>query len=109
MRKPRGTTNRNRRGNSRDREARRAYLLRTFEADVPGYCRCYRCGRLLHPDADKASMVAPDYVSNVGFAYVVLLTVDRIVPGANGGTYRRSNIRPACGWCNSETGGSVRR
>lgn len=33
------------------------------------------------------------------------LTVDRIVPGCRGGTYRRENIRPACGPCNSETGG----
>jgi hypothetical protein len=50
-------------------------------------CRCYRCGVLLTVDT---------------------VTIDRIVPGAKGGTYRRSNIRPACGSCNSETGGAVR-
>lgn len=50
-------------------------------------CRCYRCGDLLT---------------------VNTVTVDRIIPGALGGTYRRSNIRPACARCNSETGGAVR-
>lgn len=49
-------------------------------------CRCYRCGTLLTVDS---------------------VTVDRIVPGCKGGTYRRSNIRPACGHCNSETGGHL--
>jgi hypothetical protein len=56
-------------------------------------CRCYRCGKPLVFET---------------------LTVDRIVPGCRktaefpkGGTYRRSNIRPACGDCNSETGGAL--
>jgi hypothetical protein len=51
-------------------------------------CRCYRCGALLT---------------------VETVTVDRIKPGCQGGTYRRDNIRPACGPCNSETGGATRR
>lgn len=103
----RGTTNRNVRGNTRDRLARRRWLVRTFRANVDVMpigkyarrikanavgavpaCRCYRCGRLLTED---------------------VVTVDRIVPGCRGGTYRRNNIRPACASCNSETGGSVRR
>lgn len=50
-------------------------------------CRCYRCGTLLTVDT---------------------VTVDRIKPGCKGGTYRRDNIRPACGPCNSETGGGLR-
>jgi len=119
----RGTTNENARGNSRDRAARRAWLVQTYRADVdvllftneqdvptltdgrpevvaaiaarvPGpvsgwlmACRCYRCGSLLTEET---------------------LTVDRIIPGCKGGTYRRSNIRPACGGCNSSTGGRVR-
>lgn len=88
----RGTTNRNARGNTRNREARRIYLLITFAADKPTKlgelaCRCYRCGSLLT-------------------FYTV--TVDRIIPGCRGGTYRRNNIRPACGSCNSETGGAQR-
>lgn len=80
----RGTSNSNARGNSKDRAARRAYLLREFQSDQgPGTCRCYRCGEVL-VDAT--------------------LTVDRIVPGCLGGKYTRSNIRPACSHCNSETG-----
>ncbi len=104
----RGTTNGNARGGSEDRRRRREWLVQTFRADVdkplwfgttPGYgsiplgegvpaCRCYRCGKLLTVDT---------------------VTVDRIVPGAHGGTYRRNNIRPACGGCNSATGATVRR
>jgi hypothetical protein len=107
----RGTTNRNARGGSDARRARRAWLVQTYRAnrdvimvdlaygplivDVdPGTegaqpaCRCYRCGLLLTEDT---------------------VTVDRIKPGCQGGTYRRDNIRPACGPCNSETGGRTRR
>ncbi len=87
----RGTTNRNERGSVYDRIARRKYLLRTYAANVKhaiDICRCYRCGRLLN---------------------FLTLTVDRIVPGCKGGTYRRNNIRPACAKCNSETGGAQRR
>lgn len=85
----RGTTNRNARGNTKDREARRAYLLRVYESsEGPGTCRCYRCGKLL---------------------YAHHITVDRIIPGARGGTYRRNNIRPACAECNSATGAKARR
>jgi hypothetical protein len=51
-------------------------------------CRCYRCGVLMTE---------------------ATLTVDRIKPGCHGGTYARSNIRPACGTCNSSTGATTRR
>lgn len=84
----RGTTNRNARGSSRDRARRRAYLLRVFESNRPGRCRCYRCGVLLSDST---------------------ITVDRIIPGCQGGKYTRDNIRPACAKCNSETGGACRR
>lgn len=104
----RGTTNSNARGGSAERLRRRIWLVNTYRADfdaelsmIDGQlfigavlrgegepaCRCYRCGCLLTVDT---------------------LTVDRIIPGAQGGTYCRSNIRPACGPCNSETGGSIR-
>jgi len=79
----RGTSNSNARGNAEDRRRRREWLLLTYSADVPGCCRCYRCGTLLTDET---------------------VTVDRIIPGCKGGTYRRSNIRPACGTCNSSTG-----
>jgi hypothetical protein len=49
-------------------------------------CRCYRCGELLT---------------------IETVTVDRIVPGCEGGTYARENIRPACGRDNSSTGGKI--
>lgn len=83
----RGTSNSNARGSSSERRARRKWLVRTYAADVPGKCRCYRCGGLL----DESTV-----------------TVDRIVPGCLGGRYVRDNIRPACAPCNSETGGALR-
>jgi hypothetical protein len=116
---PRGTTNKNARGSSSDRRRRREWLVEHYRAntnanvhlvesgtlvvvpadchgtysddvevtkDVPA-CRCYRCGCLLTVDT---------------------VTVDRIIPGCQGGTYRRDNIRPACGHCNSEVGGALR-
>lgn len=98
----RGTTNRNDRGNTVDRLRRRQWLVETYRSNVDAYpepwtatalrsiptCRCYRCGTLLTIDT---------------------VTVDRIIPGCKGGTYRRNNIRPACGTCNSETGAKIRR
>lgn len=104
----RGTSNGNQRGSSYSRRVRREWLVTTYRAnvDVPDFhdlqlpvdgvplgmgepaCRCYRCGDLLT---------------------VETVTVDRIIPGCQGGTYRRNNIRPACGPCNSETGGRLRR
>ena len=105
----RGTTNGNARGGSDDRRRRREWLVETFRANVDvcviklyhgdlisgvnigagePACRCYRCGLLLTSGT---------------------VTVDRIIPGCRGGTYRRSNIRPACGPCNSSTGATTRR
>lgn len=108
----RGTTNGNARGSAEGRRRRREWLVQTYRADEDVWvlldrdgqpmfyigvqvgtegaqpaCRCYRCGLLLTTET---------------------VTVDRIKPGCQGGTYRRENIRPACGPCNSETGGSVR-
>lgn len=111
------------RGSAEDRRRRRAWLLETYRADVdlgrfeiarwdhstPGSldfaestlwvyrpvprgqgvpaCRCYRCGCLLTIDT---------------------LTVDRIKPGALGGTYARNNIRPACSPCQTLTGNDLK-
>lgn len=104
----RGTSNANVRGNTKDRRARREWLLITFRANVDletdfmatavyqatvpigsGViaCRCYRCGKLLTLDT---------------------VNVDRIIPGCQGGTYRRTNIRPSCARCGSETGATTR-
>lgn len=81
---PRGTSNSNARGSSEDRRRRRAWLLSNFGDGRS--VRCYRCPQRLTDGT---------------------LTVDRIVPGVEGGTYRRDNIRPACAGCNSETGGRL--
>lgn len=106
----RGTTNGNDRGSNEDRRRRREWLVRTYRADMdvmvielrPGVrvvldvlpgtegalpaCRCYRCGQLLS---------------------VETVTVDRIIPGCQGGTYVRTNIRPSCQPCASHTGGTL--
>lgn len=50
-------------------------------------CRCYRCGDLLTYDT---------------------VTVDRIIPGCKGGTYRRNNIRPSCSPCATLTGNELK-
>lgn len=81
-----GRTNRNERGSSYDRRRRRAWLVSAaagFGGDgvkVP----CWECGAMLTEDN-----VIPD----------------RIVPGSEGGTYRRSNIRgPHCPTCSCRQG-----
>lgn len=103
------------RGNTVDRDRRRRWLLETYAADcaiaiparfkveliipvsmVDKYredgdtihlcCRCYRCGKLLTLET---------------------MTVDRIVPGCKGGTYRRNNIRPSCSGCANLQGGEL--
>lgn len=82
----RGTSNTNARGSSADRLARRQFLLGKFGDGTTA--PCYRCNVALTMDT---------------------ITVDRVIPGRDGGTYRRDNIRPACGPCNSETGGALAR
>lgn len=96
----RGTTNRNVRGNSRDREARRRYLIKAYESDEPEHCRCYRCGKLLCNNCGSWRC------ATIGTETV---TVDRIIPGCKGGKYVRNNIRPACARCNSATGTAAAR
>lgn len=80
----RGSTNTNDRGSSYDRRARKNWLLSTCDLDLPEtQCRCVYCAKILVYET---------------------LTVDRIVPGARGGTYRRDNIQPACNACNIAQG-----
>lgn len=78
------TTNRNRRGGSKQRRIRRAWLLSRFGDGKKA--PCYRCSTML----DETT-----------------ITVDRIFPGCLGGTYIRANIRPCCNPCNMETGGQL--
>ena len=83
----RGTTNTNDRGNSRDRLRRKLWLLREFGNGIVAAC-AFGCGVLVDLDT---------------------ITVDRIVPKKYGGTYKRDNIRPACGPCNSRDGSRLAR
>ncbi len=83
----RGTTNKNSRGSASARRARRQWLVDRYGKG--GRVRCWRgCGTWLT---------------------VETLTVGRITPGCQGGTYRRDNIMPECGPCNSSFGGAERR
>jgi hypothetical protein len=83
----RGTSHANERGSAEDRRRRRRWLVEHWPSDLgPGICRCYRCG--------------------IGLT-VETVTVDRIIPGCQGGTYSRSNIRPSCLSCNQITGGHL--
>lgn len=59
--------------------------------------RCYACGVLLHAGATLEDGTVIDGT----------VTCDRIVPGAEGGTYAFANLRPACARHNSSTGGAL--
>jgi len=88
------------RGNNRDRRKRKQYLVEHYRANVDldlatgepvplgegePACRCYRCGCLLT---------------------VETVTQDRRIAGVEGGTYfDPMNLRPACAFDNSSTGG----
>lgn len=83
----RGTTNTNARGSAAARRARRQWLLNTFGDGQTAPC-AFECGAWVDIDS---------------------MTVDRFpIPGCDGGTYRRDNIRPACGHCNFASGGALR-
>ncbi len=110
----RGTTNKNARGNSHDRRARKAWIMREWRArelrsfvtptmmedgtrgiaysmlsvPLPGKVRCYACGTILDVES---------------------VTIDRVNPGAKGGKYTRCNTRPACATCNSAAGATIRK
>lgn len=83
----RGTSNTNARGSAASRRARKLWLLETFGDGEQAPCG-FGCGTLLTFET---------------------ITVDRYpIPGCQGGTYRRGNIRPACEPCNSIFGGAIR-
>lgn len=66
------------RGNSRDRAARKLWMLATFGNGAE--CECVHCGDTLNYETVEA---------------------DRVVPGNHGGTYRRDNVQPSCRPCNA--------
>jgi hypothetical protein len=81
----RGTSNTNARGSAESRRARRAWIMATYGVD--GIVVCWRC---------DLPMFEHEF------------EVDRVIAGALGGTYARSNIRPACSPCNIDHGNLVR-
>lgn len=84
----RGTSNGNERGSAAQRRKRRQWVLFRFQSLYGlGWTHCYRCNTLLDYDT---------------------MTLDRIVPGCQGGRYVKWNIRPCCGSCNSITGATIR-
>lgn len=88
--RPRGTTNRNARGGAPQRRARRVWLVSEaagFGGDGEKVPCAFGCGALLT---------------------VETVTVDRHpVAGIDGGTYAKTNIRPACMRCNASHGGRM--
>lgn len=114
----RGTTNTNDRGSTHNRRARRAWIITAWAADVSPLvhssvlvdpvpvARCFRCGVLVFNPDDVHFPATEVWLRWKG---AKPLSIDRVVPGCRGGTYARNNIRPACGTCNSETGGGTRK
>lgn len=101
----RAASERNGRGSAEDRRRRKTWLVEHWRADVDlppddktwilttmvrgsgvPACRCWECGKLL-----TVKTVIPD----------------RIVPGCEGGTYRRENLRPHCKDCSERQGGQI--
>ncbi|HEY3691242.1 MAG TPA: hypothetical protein VGL46_13200 [Pseudonocardiaceae bacterium] len=88
----RGTTNRNARGGSAARRARKQWLLEQFGNGHSAPCAIRRGAAC------------------EGRVTFETLWVDRWpVAGHEGGTYRRDNIRPSCAPCNMADGGAVGR
>lgn len=81
----RGTSNSNSRGSAKDRRIRKQWLLDFFGDGT--HAKCSFCPTLVDFDT---------------------ISVDRYpIPGCEGGTYKRGNIRPACESCNSSDGGKL--
>ena len=89
----RGTTNRNARGSSHDRRARREKLYQA-NAVTDEYGDYVTCQLELSPECEVVLSIDT-------------LTVDRVVPSIDGGTYQWDNCRLACAPCNSYQGGQL--
>lgn len=83
----RTSSNSNERGNSKQRKARKLWLLKEFGDGEKAPCSFEGCETVLT---------------------IETITVDRFpILGADNGTYRHGNIRPACGPCNLAHGITV--
>lgn len=77
------------RGNSRNRRARKVWLLANFDRDLgPERCRCWL-------DLSDGCLVELTFFT---------VTADRIDPG---GSYRRENVQPACAPCQNVQGALI--
>lgn len=86
----RGTSNTNSRGSAASRRIRKQWLLDTFGNGIEARCELELSAKC------------------EGTVTFETITVDRFpIPGCMGGTYKRGNIRPACGPCNSADGGQL--
>lgn len=124
----RGTTNRNERGNTADRLARRQWLVETYRADVDVIlvtaAETGKTYRWVPKSLEAQASIEFDLIDDTFYSNVETLpacrcfhcgliltvhevTVDRIIPGCKGGTYRRNNIRPACEPCNQKLGSQL--
>jgi len=72
------------RGNSKDRRARKLWMLATWGDGES--CPCVHCHVQVTYDTVEA---------------------DRIIPGSQGGSYRRDNVQPSCRSCNLERSDKV--
>lgn len=80
----RGTSNTNDRGSAKSRRVRKQWVLDVFGNGRIAFCSFLGCSEELTFET---------------------ITIDRYpIPGCEGGTYKRGNIRPMCGFHNSSTG-----
>lgn len=80
------TSHANERGSSRERRRRRKAVVAAHGWPDAGIVVCWLC---------ELVMGLADF------------TIDRVVPGIEGGTYALSNCRPCCRPCNLERGGRL--
>jgi 5-methylcytosine-specific restriction endonuclease McrA len=86
--KSRGNGGADLRGNSKDRKRRKEWMLTEFGDGTTVVCSFEDCDEILTYDT---------------------VTADRYpLSGKEGGRYIRSNIRPACGACNSADGTRIK-
>jgi|GEM_PF-6956537 len=67
-----------------------------YDALIRSGRRCFWCDRVLHPDwaGRKRGVPPPPHA----------LTLDRLIPGCQGGLYTLLNVVASCVKCNSERG-----
>ena len=114
----RGTTNTNERGNTKDRAARRKWLVETFRSDVDLILNQWGDVVRVVPAALLAELVSPfDGMVRLPTCRCYrcgrpltedTVSPDRIKPGVAGGRYTRDNIRPSCDGCQIITGNQIR-